>query len=113
MATINGMPVNFGFQGSKGADGSQGITITGITGVLLQNVDQSKVGELDRVRDGNGNDVVHSWSNIHDEATLEWVLSGSSLAETLTGVSLSLKSPGNFVSISACTSMPALAGTTW
>jgi len=112
-ATINGVAVNFGFQGTAGADGSQGISITGITGVLLQNFDQTKAAELERVRDGNGNDVVHAWSNIHDEATLEWVLAGASLAETLTGVSLSIKSPGSIVAITACTSMPGLVSSYW
>jgi hypothetical protein len=51
MATINGIPVNFGFQGAKGADGSQGISITGVTGVLLQNFEQAKAAELERVRE--------------------------------------------------------------
>jgi len=109
--TTNGVPVNFGFQGASAADGSQGITITGVSGVLLQSVELSKGAEVERARDGNGNTVVKAWSDIHDEATLEWIVAGSSLSTALTNTALS--APGALVVITACTSVPSLVATTW
>lgn len=109
--TINGIPINFGFQGTAAADGSQGITITGLNGVLLQSADQAKQAEQEKARDGNGNSVVHAWSDIHDEATLEYIVTGSNLAATLTNTAL--QTPGTILVISTCTSMPSLVGTNW
>ena len=111
--TINGIAVNFGFVGAKDANGGQGIAITGVTGTLLQGADQSKVAECEKVRDGYGNQVVHAWSDIHDEASLEWIVAGASLAAALTNTTASLKDPGSFISITGCTSMPSLVGTSW
>lgn len=110
---INGTPINFGFTGVQDADGGQGILITGLAGTLLQSVEQSKVGECEKVRDGNGNDVVHAWSNIHDEATLEYIVTGSGLATAITNTTSALQTPGAILVISACASVPSLIGTTW
>jgi hypothetical protein len=110
---VNGTPVNFGFLGVKDANGNQGITITGVTGVLLQSAEHSKVAECEKARDGNGNQVVHAWSDIHDESSLEWIVSGASLAAATTNTTGSLKDPGSFISITGCTSMPSLVNTTW
>src|ERR1035438_7587279 len=85
---INGIPINFGFQGAAGSDNGQGITITGVAGVLLQSAEHTKVGECEKVRDGNGNDVVHAWSNIHDEASIEYIVTGTNLAGSLTNTAL-------------------------
>jgi len=112
-AVINGIPVNFGFTGAATADGTQGIAISGVTGTLLQSAEQTKVGECEKVRDGNGNDVVHAWSNIHDEASLEWVVTGSSLSAAIANTTGALKNPGTILTISGCTSMPSLVGTCW
>ena len=109
--TINGIPVNFGFQGTIDSDHGQGITITGVAGTLLQTAEQTKVGECEKVRDGNGNDVLHAWSNIHDEASLEYIVAGSNLAASLTNSVL--QAPGAILVITACTSVPTLVGTTW
>lgn len=111
MATINGIPVNFGFSGSLGSDKSQGITITNITGALLQTADQTKAADLERVKDGNGNEVVHAFSNIHDEASLEYIVAGTSLAGATANTVL--QTPGTILSITACASMPSLIGTAW
>jgi hypothetical protein len=113
MATNNGIPVNFGYTGTKTADGTQGISITGITDTLLQSAEQTKVAEVERVRDGNGNQVVHVWSDEHDEATLEWVVTGSGLAAAITNTGAALKSPGAFIAITTCASHPGLVGTCW
>ena len=110
---INGIPVNFGFQGAPTADGTQGILITGVTGTLLQSADQSKVAECEKVKDGNGNEVVHAWANLHDEVSLEWVVTGATLAATITNGQSQLKTPGSMIAITACTSMPSLVGTCW
>ena len=66
---------------------------------------------MEKVRDGNGNDVVHAWSNIHDEASIEYVVTGTNMAGSLTNTAL--QSPGAILVITACTSMPSLIGTTW
>ena len=112
-ATINGIPVNFGFQGAQDANGGQGIAITGVTGTLLQNAEQSKIADVEKAKDGNGNEVVHAWSNIHDEASLEWIITGSGLTAAIANTTGALKSPGALVSITGCTSMPSLVGTCW
>lgn len=112
-AVINGTPVNFGFTGAPTADGTQGILIVGVTGTLLQSAEQSKVADKEAARDGNGNDVVHAWSNFHDEASLEWIVTGSSLAAAVTNSTGALKTPGSLIGISSCASMPSLVGTTW
>jgi hypothetical protein len=112
-AVINGIPVNFGFQGGQAADGSQGISITGVSGVLIQSAEQSKVAECEKARDGNGNDVVHAWSNGHDEASLEWIITGASLAASITNTTAALKAPGSMIAITGCTSMPSLVGSCW
>lgn len=111
--TINGTPVNFGFTGTQDTDGGQGITITGLVGTLLQSAEHTKVGECEKVRDGNGNDVVHAWSNIHDEASLEYIVAGSGLAAAITNTTAALKTPGTIIVITVCASMPSLVATTW
>lgn len=100
---VNGTPVNFGFQGTNG------ITITGVSGTLLQSADQQAVADVEVTRDGLGKEVTHGWYNDHDEATLEWVITGSGLAAAITNTTL--LRPGAFVSITACTSQPGLVGT--
>lgn len=113
MASINGIPVNFGFQGGADGAGGQGIAITGVTGTLLQSAEHSKVAECEKVKDGNGNDVVHAWFNIHDEVSLEWIIGGANLAATITNTTAALKTPGSIIVITGCTSMPSLVGTSW
>lgn len=111
--TINGTPVNFGFTGTMDPAGGQGIAITGLVGTLLQSAEQTKVGECEKVRDGNGNDVVHAWSNIHDEATLEYIVAGADMGGAITNTTTALQTPGTILTITACLSMPSLIDTTW
>jgi len=110
-ATINGAPINFGFQGTA-VSGLQGISITGITG-YLQSLEYSRSADVEVVKDGNGNEVVHAWSNQKRAANLELIVSGASLAATLTGVSTMLQAPGTLFGVSSCTSQPGLVGVSW
>jgi hypothetical protein len=110
---INGVPVVFGFDGPVASDGSQGITITGLTGTLIQSADQTRVADVERIKDGRGNEVVHAWANLHDEASLEWVIAGSTLTGAISNITAHYKSPGTILAISGCTSMPSLIGTCW
>ncbi len=103
-ATVNGTPVNFGFTGTNG------FTPTGLSGTLLQNAEITNEGDCEVTRDGNGAEVTHGWYNFHLGSTLEWVVTGTSLAAAITNSSISSLTPGAFVSISACTSMPQLVG---
>lgn len=105
MATINGTPVNFGFTGTGG------IAITGLSGILLQSAEHSKRADCEEVRNGVGDVVVHGWYNIHDEAQLEWVVTGAGLADAITNTAL--QTPGTILVITACASMPSLIATTW
>jgi len=107
MATINGTAVNFGYQGTNG------ITITGLSGTLLQSTDHSKVADVESARDGLGAIVARGWYDIHDEATLEWIITGTNLAASLTNTTLTGVNPGDFINITACTSEPGLVATTW
>jgi hypothetical protein len=103
-ATINGTAVNFGFQGTNG------ITISGLAGTLLQNADLSNKADSEITRDGQGAEVVNAWYNFHKEATLEWIPTSGTLSVAITNCALSALTPGTFISISACTSMPELVG---
>ena len=111
MATINGTPINFGFSGAM-SGGAQGITITGITGIL-QSLETSKTSDVEKIKDGNGNEVVHAWSNQRTNLTLEAIIGASSLANALTGVSYALQNPGTILAISACASAPNIIGLSW
>lgn len=111
MATINGVPVNFGLTGTL-SSGSQGISITGITGTLIQSVEQTANADCEKVKDGNGNEIVHGWANQNTTATLEWIIGADSLANAIVGTTF-VKKPGNFVAVTACTSQPALIGVSW
>ncbi len=104
-ATINGTAVNFGFQGTNG------ITIGGISGTLLQNADLSAAADCEVTRDGLGAEIVHGWYNFHNEASLEWVVTSGTLSVAITNCALSALVPGAFLTISACTSMPELVAT--
>lgn len=107
MATINGTAVNFGFQGTNG------ITITGLSGTLLQSAKQRKKADSEVTRDGLGEEVAHAWYNIHDEAELEFVVTGTGLAVAITNTAAMLKTPGTIITITACTSMPDLITSVW
>jgi hypothetical protein len=106
MATINGNPVNFGFTGTNG------IAITGLSGTMLQTAEHTKQADLEVARNGVGDEVTHGWYNIHDEATLEWIVTDTTnIAGAITNTAL--QTPGTILVITACASMPSLVATTW
>src|SRR4051794_613203 len=108
MATINGTPVNFGFTGSNG------IAITGITGWLLQEAEHSKDADVEVVRNGVGDEVIHGWYNQQDKATLSYVITdATNIAGAITNTTAALIVPGTFFVVTACASMPSLVATTW
>lgn len=111
MPTINGVPVNFGFTGSLGADKSQGITITGVSGVLLQSADQTKVADREVARNGTGDKVTSGHYDIHDQGTLSYIVTGTDIATAIANTVL--QTPGTLLVVSACASMPSLVATTW
>lgn len=92
-------------------DNGQGMTIATVAGILLQGAEHTKVAEVEKVRDGNGNDVVHAWSNLHDEASIEYIVTGANLAGSITNTTL--QTPGTILNISACISVPSLIASTW
>jgi hypothetical protein len=105
-ATVNGTAVNFAFQGTNG------ITITGVSGTLLQTSDLSAMADCEVVRDNQGAEVVHAWYNFHNEGTLEWVVTSGSLSGAINNSSLNtLFAPGKFLTITACTSCPEFVAT--
>lgn len=99
---INGTAVNFGFGTAAG------ITITGISGILLQSAEHGTAADVEVTRDGAGAEVSHGWHNEHDEATLEWVISGTGLANALANTIVSNLTPGTIITITACANMPGL-----
>ncbi len=107
MATVNGTPVNFAFTGTGG------ITITGLSGVLLQSEEITASAEKEDVRNGVGDIVAHAWFDQHYKAVLEWTITGTSLAAAIVNSALSALTPGTIIAITACTSVPELVATNW
>jgi hypothetical protein len=104
---INGTPVNFGFTGTNG------ITISGISGTLLQSADVSAEADKEEVRNGVGDIVSRGWFDQHYKAALEWVISGTGLANAITNTTLVGLTPGTIINITACASMPDLIASSW
>jgi len=96
----NGLPVNFTFQDVNG------ITITEIAGIILQSANYKKPTKRVLVMDGNGNRTASCHTDQITKTTLKWKVSGATLADAITNTSLT--APGNFVTITACPSMPEL-----
>ncbi len=105
MATINGTAVNFGFTGTDG------ITISGISGTLLQTADNANMADKEETRNGVGDIVTRGWYDQHQAAQLEWVVSGSGIAAAITNSAISGLTPGTMISITTCLSMPSLVAT--
>ena len=106
---LNGLAVNFGFSST-----SWGITITGLTGFLIQTAEETADAKLEAVMGPTGDDVLHGWHGFVTDATLECVitdLSGNSIATALTNTTLTGVTAGTFITITACAAMPDLATT--
>lgn len=98
MATINGTPINFSFQSAAG------MTITEVAGILLQSASYKKNSNRTLVKDGNGDRTTSAHNDRFNSATIEWVVKGTGLADAITNTTL--QQPGNFVTITACSTMP-------
>jgi hypothetical protein len=107
MAILNGTAVNFAFTGTNG------ITITGIAGTLLQSADVSAEADKEDVRNNIGDVVERSWYDQHYKAALEWVISGTGIANAIVNTALAGLTPGTIIIITACASMPDLVQTNW
>lgn len=107
MAIINGTAVNFAFTGTNG------IAITGISGTLLQSADTTAKADKDETRNNIGDIVNRNWYDQHTAATLEWVITGTGLANAIVNTTLTGLTPGTIIVITACASMPDLIGTNW
>jgi hypothetical protein len=105
MSTLNGTPVVFAFTTAAG------ITITGMSGILLQSKDHAKEADRDVVRDGTGSRVQSSHYDFRDTATLRVKVTGSSLSDAK--VQTSLKAPGTLLVVTACADDPDMVATNW
>ena len=98
--TINGTPVNFTFQSAAG------IVIPLISGILLQSASYSQKTKRSLVMDGNGSRTTSLHADQIVSAKLKWKVSGTSLANAISNTTL--LSPGAFVTITGCPTMPEL-----
>ena len=105
MSTINGTAVNFGFTGTNG------IAITGLSGILLQSSDTSAEAERSEVANGVGDHVTHAFFDQHLKASLEWTVTGTSISNAVTNTTLASLLPGAFIVVTACASNPDLIAT--
>lgn len=107
MATvINGTAVVFGFQST-----TNGITITGVTGLLLQSKNSTRQSDKEMVRNAIGDRVSEIYYDQNDTVTLETVQTGSGLAAAITNYVY--QNPGAIIVISACAADPELIQTNW
>lgn len=104
-ATVLGTQVNFSFTGTNG------ITITEITGFLLQSADYQKNAEVEKIKGINGATVSKIYSDQSESATLEAIITGTDAAAAITNTDL--QDPGSFVTITTCTNAPYLVKTNW
>lgn len=100
----NGTAINFGVAGLA-------MSGTGVGTFILQDNDHQMKRDLDSVRDATGAEVQHTWYNPTQEATFTYIPSGTGLANAITETTL--PDIGTIVTISACTSYPALVATNW
>lgn len=105
---VNGFPINFAFQGTNG------ITITGLSGQLeLQSAEVTAKAENETVRLANGDKMARGWYDQHQQANLEFIITGTGLANAIVNSTVANYTPGAFIIISACASMPDLVGKNW
>ena len=105
---VNGYPINFAFQGTNG------ITISGLSGVLeLQSAEVTAKAENETVRLANGDKMARGWYDQHQQANLEFIITGSGLSNAIANSTVANYTPGAFIIVTVCTSMPDLAGKHW
>jgi len=105
VATINGIPVNFGFAGVLGISNLSGF-------LILQGVEESAGADKDEVRTYYGDIIYRNWFDQHYKATLECVITGSGINAAISATILSFVTPGTIIFIT-CTSMPDLSRLIW
>lgn len=110
MSLINGTPVNFGFTDTNGIALGLGPAGATFAGLLLQSADESIDSEREDIRDGIGNIVIRSYYDFHGKATLEFVITGATIAASVTNTTLAPFSPGQFLNVTASSTMKDLAG---
>jgi hypothetical protein len=98
--TINGTPVVFTLGSSVG------VTVTELPGALFQSATLENQSKRSLVMDGNGARVTSAHTDQIKLATLEWKVGGTGIANAILNTALQL--PGAFVTITACTNLPAL-----
>lgn len=99
----NGTPVNFSFQSASG------ISVGALAGILLQSAEHSRQADKETTLDGAGARVARGWHHQRQAATLEWVVAGTSLANSLANSTLGTLTPGSFVVVT-CATLPDLTG---
>jgi hypothetical protein len=105
----NGTPVNIAFQGTVG-----GLTIPSLPAVfILQKADETGGAENYRVKDNVGAVIVSAWMDAHFKASLEFLITGTTIATAMANTILTGLTPGTLLNISACASMPDLQKMTW
>jgi hypothetical protein len=104
MATVLGYPVNFAFDTISGITSTTGISLAGK--MLLQSADVSKVSKNEEVFSGTGELASESYWDQRLRANLEYIPTGSSLADAVTNTTI--PAPGTIVNITACASLPLL-----
>jgi hypothetical protein len=108
MATILGTAINFGFPTT-----TDGITITNVVGVL-QSAEITEDGDMEEVRDADGDLASEVHYNRNQKATLEIVITGTNLAGAITNSALATNlAKGMFLPITACAGLPELISNTW
>lgn len=109
MATQLGSVVcNFGFETT-----TNGITMsgTGIGTFTPQSASHSKQASVEEVKSAAGETVQRAFYDFSEDATLEYMVSGSTIADAKTQATI--PAPGTIVSITACASMPSIIATNW
>lgn len=109
MATIRGTPINFGFTTETG-----GFTATNLSGKgLLQSAELSEEGDVEEVRDADGDLAAEAHYNRGQRAVLEIIIiDATNIANAINNCALGTNFiKGAFFPITACTSMPELIDT--
>ena len=103
MATL-GQAINFGFTGTNG------IAITGVSGVL-QSVNWKKTAKTAEIADGDGDTASITSYDARDEVDLELIVIGTSAANAI----LYSYPPAvnSFLPITTCTSLTGLVSNYW
>lgn len=107
MPTQNGTAVNFAFGSAAG------ITITGLSGILLQSAEHGIESDLASVRDGDGTTCTDIFYDPRSTAQLVWKVSGTGLANAKVNSTIAGIAPGTIVVITACTARPDLVQSNW